>query len=87
MLGAKEKTVKQTQFRSYDHDIFTEEVRKVALSPYDDKRVILNDGIRTIPVGHCKTKHPYLRDINNVDVSKILEKGTLMNLAFNAIEK
>ena len=56
VLGKKGKTVKQTQFRSYEREIFTEQVEKVALSPYDDKRVILPDGIRTLPIGHWRTK-------------------------------
>jgi len=40
--------------RSYLHDIYTEEVNKVALSADDDKRVILEDGIRTLAYGHYK---------------------------------
>ena len=52
VLERSGKTVKQTQFRSYEHEIFTEEIMKVAFSPYDDKRVILPDGIRTLPIGH-----------------------------------
>jgi transposase len=43
-------------FRSYHHDIYTEEVNKVALSGEDDKRVIMDDGIHTLAHGHYKTK-------------------------------
>ena len=85
MLGQKQKNVKQTQFRSYDHEIFTEQIIKAALSPYDDKRVISPDGIHTLPIGHWKTKHPRLHDVNNFNVKKLFEKGTLTNLAYEAI--
>jgi hypothetical protein len=38
--------------RSYHHDIYTEEINKVALSADDDKRVIMKDGIHTLAYGH-----------------------------------
>ena len=84
VLKRSGKTVKQTQFRSYNHDIYTEEITKVALSPHDDKGVILPNGIRTLPIGHWRTKHPALYDLD-VNVKKLFEKGSLMNLAYNAI--
>ena len=40
--------------RSHKHDIFTEEINKVALSADDDKRIILEDGIHTLAYGHYK---------------------------------
>ena len=39
-------------FRSDCHEIFTEKLTKTTLSPYDDKRYILEDGHYNIPV--CK---------------------------------
>jgi len=42
--------------RSYLHDVYTEEVNKVALSANDDKRVILEDGILTLTIDHYKTE-------------------------------
>ena len=85
VLNEKRKSVKQTQFRSYEHDVFTERITKIALSPYDDKRVISPDGIKTLPIDHWKTKHPFLHDVNNMDVKKLFEKVNLMNLAYNAM--
>ena len=43
---------KMNVIRSHLHDIYSEEVNKVALSAYDDKRVILEDGIHTLAYGH-----------------------------------
>jgi len=40
--------------RSDMHDVYTEEVNKIALSADDDKRIILEDGISTLSYGHYK---------------------------------
>ena len=37
---------------SHMHEVYTEEVNKVALCPIDDKRHILEDGARTLALGH-----------------------------------
>ena len=50
----KEQLRKQNILRSYEHEIYTEEVNKVALSAEDDKRYILSDGVHTLAWGHCK---------------------------------
>ena len=52
----KEQLRKQNILRSYEHEVYTEEVNKVALSAQDDKRYILNDGIHTLALGHYKIK-------------------------------
>jgi len=36
--------------RSRKHELYTEEVNKVALSADDDKRHVLQDGIHTVPL-------------------------------------
>ena len=41
-----------TILRSDKHDIYTEEINKVALSAGDDKRIIMDDGISTLAYGH-----------------------------------
>ena len=40
--------------RSYDHQIYLERVNKIGLNPYDNKRWILLNGIRTLPYGHWR---------------------------------
>ena len=47
------KTVYRSQerFKSYYHDVFTEEVNKIALSSNDDKRLQTSDRITTYPSG------------------------------------
>ena len=53
----KEQLRKQNILRSYEHEVFTEEVNKIALSALDDKRYILSDGIHTLAWGHYKIKN------------------------------
>jgi len=43
--------------RSHLHDVYTEEVNKVALSPKDDKRVIMEDRIHTLALGYYELKN------------------------------
>ena len=41
----------QQRFKSYDHDVYTEEVDKIALSANDDKRLQTSDNITTYLYG------------------------------------
>ena len=41
----------QERFKSYNHDVYTEEVNKIALSSNDDKRLQRFDGITTYLYG------------------------------------
>ena len=54
LLTGNEQLRKQNIIRSYKHEVYTEEVNKVALSASDDKRYILEDGIGTLALGHYK---------------------------------
>ena len=47
------KTVYRSQekFKSYYHDVYTEEVNKIVLSSNDDKRLQATDKITTYPYG------------------------------------
>ena len=54
LLTGKEQYRKQNIIRSYNHEVYTEEVNKVALSAMDDKRYIFKDGMDTLAWGHYK---------------------------------
>ena len=41
----------QKRFKSYNHDVYTEEVNKIVLSSNDDKRMQTFDRITTYPYG------------------------------------
>ena len=41
----------QERFKSYNQDVYTEEVNKIAVSNNDDKRLQTFDGITTYPYG------------------------------------
>ena len=56
LTTGKELLRKQNILRSYDHEVYTEEVNKVALSALDDKRYILSDGMHTLAWGYYKIK-------------------------------
>ena len=45
---------KMNIFRSHLHNVFSEEINKVALSASDDKRVIQKDGVHTLAHGHYR---------------------------------
>ncbi len=54
LFSGSEQMRKMNIIRSHNHEMFTEEVNKVALSAADDKRVILPDGIHTYAHGFKK---------------------------------
>ena len=54
LFTGKEQLRKMNVIRSYNHEIYTEEVNKIALSPDDDKRHILEDGIHTLALGNYR---------------------------------
>ena len=54
LLTGKEQLRKQNIIRSYDHEVYTEEINKVALSAEDDKMFIMEDGKHTLAWGHYK---------------------------------
>ena len=52
----KEQHRKMNVIRSHCHEIYTEEINKIALSSDDDKRFIMADGIHTLAYGHTNLK-------------------------------
>jgi hypothetical protein len=55
LFSRTEQLRKMNVIRSHCHEIYTEELNKVALSANDDKRIILDDGVHTLAYGHYKT--------------------------------
>ena len=53
----------QERFKSYNHDVYTEEVNKIALSSNYDKRLQKFDGITT---------YPYERNVFKICESEML---------------
>jgi hypothetical protein len=43
--------------RSRGHNVGSEKINKTALSADDDKRIILEDGIHTLAIGHWRDGH------------------------------
>ena len=56
----KEQYRTQTILRSYEHEIYMEEINKIALSAADDKRYLLKDSYDTLAWGHYR-----IRDMEN----------------------
>jgi len=55
LFTQKEQLRKMCVLRSHLHDIYSEEINKIALSADDDKRIITEDGIHTYAHGHFAT--------------------------------
>ena len=43
----------QQRFKSENHEVYTENINKIALSSNDDKRIVALDGIKSYPYGYC----------------------------------
>lgn len=56
LYSRKTKEVSQNGIRSYNHQLFTETVKKTALSARDDKVHICDDNVHTYNFGHYMTK-------------------------------
>ena len=52
LYTGKEQLRKMNVIRSHRHEVYTEEVNKIALCPDDDKRHILENGVHTLALGH-----------------------------------
>ena len=56
LFRRKEQHRKMNVIRSHCHEIYTEEIIKIALSSHNDKRVTMADGIHTLAYGHTYLK-------------------------------
>lgn len=77
-------TTKQTTsnvIRSYNHTMYTQKLTKTALNSNDDKRVILEDKIKTLPIGHWRV----IGDCVLPETLLLPEDGTLCRLALNVL--
>ena len=54
LFTGKEQLRKMNMIRSHRHEVYTEEVNKIALCSDDDKRHILEDGVHTLALGHYR---------------------------------
>ena len=54
LFTGKEQLRTMNVIRSHKHDVYTEEVNKIALSSDDGKRHILEDGTHTLALGHYR---------------------------------
>ena len=54
LFTGKKQLRRMNVIRSHKHEIYTEEINKIALSSSDDKRHILDDGVYTLALGHYK---------------------------------
>ena len=53
LFSEKPQTRTMRVIRSYKHEVYTEEVNKIALDSQNDKRIILEDKIHTHAQGYC----------------------------------
>ena len=72
----------QQRFKSKGHDVYTENINKIALSNNDDKRIVSSDKITSYPFGY-KGKHAVIAIIkidNNKDRWEYLDQIILKGL-------
>ncbi|XP_022794378.1 uncharacterized protein LOC111333124 [Stylophora pistillata] len=56
LFGGGPQFRKMNVLRSRKHEMYMEEINKVALSAEDDKTIILPDGVNTYPIGHYRSE-------------------------------
>ena len=77
VLNRTQKFVTQNVFSSRAHNVFREKVHKEALCAKDDKRVILEDGINMLPIGHFR--HVTGLENNSFDAIKVFKTNVTRN--------
>ena len=56
LFSGREQHRKMNVIQSHCHEIYVEEITKIAFSIDDDKRIIMADGIRALAYGHTNLK-------------------------------
>lgn len=83
LVTQKKFQTKSNIIRSYRHTMYTQEITKVALSPHDDKRIILEDGIETLPIGHWRN----VRNIILPDTINLPKTGSLCRKCLSVLTR
>ena len=53
LFGNEPMLKSQQKFKSENHEVYTENINKIALSSNDDKRTVGSDRITSYPYGYC----------------------------------
>ena len=53
LFGNEPMLKSQQRFKSENHEVYTENINKIALNSNDDKRIVALDGITSYPYGYC----------------------------------
>ena len=56
LLNSHIKYSTMNQIRSFNHHVYSVAIKKISLSPYDDKRYVMENGCDTLAHGHYITK-------------------------------
>ena len=64
--------------RSRRHEVFSEEVNKIALSSEDDKRIIMEDGVHTKAYGHYSLRENNKKIVIQKMSRKISVEGVVL---------
>ena len=70
----------QQRFKSENHEVYTENINKIALSSNDDKRIVASGRITSYPYGYCgEDSYKYLDQISKKKIIKGLVGITRAN--------
>ena len=72
--------------RSHCHEIYTEEINKIALSSDDDKRVIMANGIHILAYGHTNIKNYNKKISFNMIPNILVDSVVLFNKPLSNLE-
>lgn len=57
LFARKRFMANMNRIQSFKHELYTINLNKIGLSPYDDKRYILDNGVSTLAYGHASITH------------------------------